>query len=768
MKTLSMIYKISKTELQTLFYSPIAWLIIVIFTFQTSMGFSGVMSDLVKSQELGYGLQSVTKNIFGGLRGLFSMVQQYLYLYIPLLTMGLMSREFSSGEIKLLYSSPVTNTHIVLGKFLAMMIFALVLVGILLIYVIFGACTVKSFDLALTFSGLLGIYLLICAYAAIGLFMSCLTSYQMVAAMGTLAVLSILNFIGSVSQDIMFVRDVTYWLSISGRVEEFINGLICSEDVLYFIMVVILFLAWSIIKLQADRQKKELRVTVGRYVGVFLVVVLIGYFSSRPFFKVFYDVTCTKVNTLTPNSQEIVSQLKGGLTITTYTNLLDENYWIALPNAINIDIERFEKYIRFKPDIKMKYVYYYDKVENDNLDKRYPDMNDEERARELAKGLEMDFKMFLTPEQIRQKIDLSSEGNHFVRLIERESGEKTFLRVFDDNKRLPSEAEISIALKGLVTTNMPKVGFLTGHGERDSKLDGDRNYNRIAQDKPFRYSLINQGFAFEDISLENEIPADISILVIAELRSSITDEQMKNLDEYVARGGNLLIAGEPNRQEYMNPLVKRFGVSFMPGCLVERNENFLPNFIKAHPTPEICELAYVFEGLLEKNRCITMPGCTGLTYSKDKGFQVIPMLMSDTVGSWNELETMNFIDDSVCLNPVIGEVEKSYPTALALSRKIGDKEQKIVILGDADCISNAEVSIYRKTVKASNFALIAGVFYWLSDGEAPIDIRRPVPPDDAICLSQQAVNGARIAFIWGYPGVLLLIAIFIWLRRRGR
>ncbi|HJA13996.1 MAG TPA: Gldg family protein [Candidatus Butyricimonas faecavium] len=765
---MSMIYKISKTELQTLFYSPIAWLIIVIFTFQTSMGFSGVMSDLVKSQELGYGLQSVTKNIFGGLRGLFSMVQQYLYLYIPLLTMGLMSREFSSGEIKLLYSSPVTNTHIVLGKFLAMMIFALVLVGILLIYVIFGACTVKSFDLALTFSGLLGIYLLICAYAAIGLFMSCLTSYQMVAAMGTLAVLSILNFIGSVSQDIMFVRDVTYWLSISGRVEEFINGLICSEDVLYFIMVVILFLAWSIIKLQADRQKKELRVTVGRYVGVFLVVVLIGYFSSRPFFKVFYDVTCTKVNTLTPNSQEIVSQLKGGLTITTYTNLLDENYWIALPNAINIDIERFEKYIRFKPDIKMKYVYYYDKVENDNLDKRYPDMNDEERARELAKGLEMDFKMFLTPEQIRQKIDLSSEGNHFVRLIERESGEKTFLRVFDDNKRLPSEAEISIALKGLVTTNMPKVGFLTGHGERDSKLDGDRNYNRIAQDKPFRYSLINQGFAFEDISLENEIPADISILVIAELRSSITDEQMKNLDEYVARGGNLLIAGEPNRQEYMNPLVKRFGVSFMPGCLVERNENFLPNFIKAHPTPEICELAYVFEGLLEKNRCITMPGCTGLTYSKDKGFQVIPMLMSDTVGSWNELETMNFIDDSVCLNPVIGEVEKSYPTALALSRKIGDKEQKIVILGDADCISNAEVSIYRKTVKASNFALIAGVFYWLSDGEAPIDIRRPVPPDDAICLSQQAVNGARIAFIWGYPGVLLLIAIFIWLRRRGR
>lgn len=127
-------------------------------------------------------------------------------------------------------------------------------------------------------------------------FMSCLTSYQMVAAMGTLAVLSVLNFIGSVGQDMAFVRDVTYWLSISGRAEEFVNGLICSEDVLYFIVVVVLFLAWSIIKLQADRQKKALSATVGKYVGIFGIVVLIGYFSSRPVFKVFYDATRTKVN----------------------------------------------------------------------------------------------------------------------------------------------------------------------------------------------------------------------------------------------------------------------------------------------------------------------------------------------------------------------------------------------------------------------------------------------------------------------------------------
>ena len=42
-----------------------------------------------------------------------------LHFYIPLLTMGLISRELSTGSIKLLYSSPISNAQIVLGRFLS-------------------------------------------------------------------------------------------------------------------------------------------------------------------------------------------------------------------------------------------------------------------------------------------------------------------------------------------------------------------------------------------------------------------------------------------------------------------------------------------------------------------------------------------------------------------------------------------------------------------------------------------------------------------------
>ena len=80
-------------------------------------------------QELGRVQGNLTMSIFSGLRGLFESIQRNLYFYVPLLTMGLMSREFGSGSIKLLYSSPITNTQIVLGKFLAMMVYGLCMMG---------------------------------------------------------------------------------------------------------------------------------------------------------------------------------------------------------------------------------------------------------------------------------------------------------------------------------------------------------------------------------------------------------------------------------------------------------------------------------------------------------------------------------------------------------------------------------------------------------------------------------------------------------------
>lgn len=760
--------RIARAELCALFYSPVAWLILVIFAVQVGVAFSDAFGNQLRSQALGNGLWGVTSSLYTGWMGILPGILRNLYLYIPLLTMGLMSREFSSGSIKLLYSSPVTDGEIILGKYISMLVYNLLIVGILFLTGLLCMFTVVNMDVALFLTGLLGIYLLVCAYAAIGLFMSSLTSYQVVAAMGTLAVLAVLNYIGEVGQDIAFVRDITYWLSISGRAYQFIDGLICSEDVVYFLVVIILFISLSVFKLQSERKKRSRVRNWVRYGGAVAVALLVGYFSAMPKLMFYYDATATKSNTLTETSQDIMKKLDGGLTITTYVNLLDENYMSGLPRQRKSDFKRFEQYVRFKPEIRMNYVYYYDHADNTSLDQRFEGLTDKEKGEKLCKVLDLDFGMFLSPEEIREVIDLSGEGNHFVRVVERENGQSSFLRLYDDNQKHPSEAEISAALKRFVVKS-PRVAFLTGHDERDVKKTGDRDYNRFAESIYFRYSLVNQGFDVCSLDLSREdIPEDVDIIVIADMKSPLSEVEQAKLDGYFDRGGNLFVLGETKRQEVMNPIARKFGVTFMPGTLVQPSEEFQADLIVGNITPEAAQKFLTYERPHRYGYQITMPGTVPMVFDTTSGFEACTVISSVNKGCWNELETTDFLDGKVELKPEIGEVEKAYPTVLALIRKVGGKEQRIVVAGDADCISNMELSKGRNGINASNFTLITGTFRWLSYDEYPLNTERPYPFDNEITLERGARSWVKMVYAVGIPLLLALMGVMIWVRRKGR
>ena len=763
------IYKIAKAELATLFYSPVAWFILVVFSFQVGMQFIDLIGEQAQANTLGYSWGFLTANLLGGMRGLFTVVQQYLYLYMPLLTMSLMSREYSSGSIKLLYASPVTSTHIILGKFLSMMLYGLVLMGVLFVMVLFGGCVIDNFGWGEALSGLLGLYLLLCAYAAIGLFVSSLTSYQVVAGIGTLVILAALNYLNQVGQSYEFVRDITYWLCISGRSGEMIAGLICSEDVIYFAVVVAMFLSLAILRLNSTRQYAPKSVTWGKYLGVIAGTCMIGYITSRPMMMCFYDATETKRMTLTPKSQEIMNQLEDGMTITTYVNYLDRNAYLGIPKMVNNDKQRFKQYLRFKPDIKMKYVYYYDTVTNNPwLMNRYPGKTIKEIAEEEAEKKGWNLKQLLTPEQIKKIIDLEPEGNVFVRLIERKNGQKAFLRLFNDVEIFPSEAEVGVTFKRFVM-ELPKVGFLTGHGEPSITGQLRRDYLLFAGEKTFRHSLLNQGFDTEEVSIsgDSDIPSYINILVIADMSKPLTEEETVKLNKYIERGGNLLIAAGAGKQDIMNSIVEPLGVRLLPGTLVQRKVDILPNSMMVNPVPEtVKELSYQYEFMwLTRKFKVNMKDAVGLDYTTDKGFVVRELLRTDSTGCWNELETRDFVNDTVVLNPAVGEIERMFPTALALSRMVGEREQRIMILGNASCISNDGVAGERG-VPVANYPLVTGTFHWFSYGEAPLDVRRPGGPDDKIHLERPDMPYVKIAFMVVLPVMLLLWGIILMIRRK--
>lgn len=768
---MKLIFTIAKNELKIMFYSPIAWLMLIIFIVQSGIFFCDIVENIATTvAATGRKINFLSYIFFNdSTYGLFPKVQQYLFLYIPLLTMGLMSREVGEGSIKLLYSSPINNTQIVLGKYLAMMTYILVLIGSLFAFVAFGPLTIKDFDYPQVLTGILGLYLLAATYAAIGLFMSSLTSYQPVAAIATMALLAVLNMVGSVGQEYAWFRDITYWLSINGRCEEFINGLVCSEDVIYFLVISAMFLVFTIFRMTHDRNSFTRSHKSGRYILVCVIVVGIGYISSMPQFMTFYDSSATKRNTLSENSQEIMREVGKKPRITTYVNLMDNYFNWGTPKQINTDIRRFRQYTRFRPDLKMKYVYYYTNPDKIVYETRFPGKTDEEIVAKLAETYDVDERMFLSPEQMKAKIDLSKEKYRFVRTIETEDGKSSFLRVYDDQLVFPNEGQISSAFRRLI--HSPSiVGFLTGHGERDILKTGDRDYSLYVSDITFRYSLINNGFECQTVvvSDEGKIPGEIDILVITDVRDPLNENEFAAIKRYIDDGGNLLIAGDVGRQANMNLITDTLGVRFMDGLLANNIGNDAQNLIYNRITQPAADSSKVYGNFTNPRFQITMLGAVGLAYETNRGFDLLPILTSDTTRSWVEVETTDFSEEKAVLNPEKGEEIKPHTTLLQLTRNVGNKKQRIIISGDADFCSNSELIRSRGGSLSRNFELTIELFRQLSDERYPVLTSRNPSLDTEFHLDIDRLPSIRVAYIGIYPLIFLIVGIIVLVRRKSR
>ncbi len=762
---MKLIFKIARQELETLFFSPIAWLILIIFSVQCGISFTDKISIFEANQYSGSQLSQLTIYLFSSSNSFFAQLQKYLYLYIPLVTMGLMSRETSSGTIKLLFSSPVKLTSIVLGKYLSMMVYGLLLSLIMLLICIGGIISVDNIDLGILFSGVLGLYLLICAYAAIGLYMSCLTSYQMIAALSTLVVLGILSYIGGMWQNIAFVRDLTYFLSINGRAGRLFFGLISSKDIIYFVLVICLFLVLAIIKLQNDRRAKTPLASAGRYLGTFAIVLFLGYLSSRPAFTAYLDVTAQKSNTLTPTSQALIKQFDKPLKITSYINILEGGAYLGLPSNQISDMENFEKFIRFKPDIEIEYIYYYDQP----LEDRQPFANRKEltkTARRKAEAERMDFSKILSPEEIRKKIDLRPEKNRFVRVVNYE-GKTAFLRMFNDPQAYPGEQEISVVLKKLLTKS-PVVAFVSGHDEPHIEGNSEKDYQDFVSYRGSRSSLINLGYDVLTISLSKNINPDVDVLVIADPWTDFSREELARVEKFINGGGSLLIAGEAGRQSFINPVARLAGVQLDPGIVIQNTKDIALTYALGNfPEGEIT--VPDFKDAASFKIPVALPNATTLSVYQNKqqantSFKTVPLLVTDAEKNWNRYRPL--LGDSLRLtfNAAAGDRKGVLPLAYALERKQNNKQQRIIVTGDASFFSNGELS--KNNIPKANFIFTYDIFRYLTGGTFPVDVSRPATTDNLLKVSRAEISLFQIFYLGIIPGIIGLMGAILLIRRK--
>jgi ABC-2 type transport system permease protein len=245
---------------------------------------------------------------------------------------------------------------------------------------------------------------------------------------------------------------------------------------------------------------------------------------------------------------------------------------------------------------------------------------------------------------------------------------------------------------------------------------------------------------------------------------------------YIAKGGNLLVAAEPGRQELLNPLLKTFGLQLMDGMLKQPSEDnsttvVLPNLTKAG-----ISLSKILNKSSIDSLPVAMNGVAGLSYHDTSGFYIQPILVTkagsveNTYGRNPDLDiagekTTAHIGSVVDVSPAVpNNNEGTYNTAVSIVRQIHGREQRIVVTGDADFMSNSEL----KREKTSNFYFSMALFSWLDYGQFPVNTSRPESADNRVTIDPEGVTVLKIMYIYLLPGLILLFAAIFLIRRKRR
>ncbi len=770
-----MIFKVAKTELRNLFFSPVAWFLTIAFMVQCAVFYATPITEAAKWQDImqqnnpnfkGWGI-SLTMSVFLSSDGIFVSVLRNLFLFVPLLTMGLISREINNGTIKLLYSSPIRTRDIVLGKYVAVMLYNLILVAILGIFLVSSLFHVKNVDAGLLGAAVLGFFLLMCTYTAIGLFMSSLTTYQIVSAIGTFIVVFVLDRIGGLWQQYDFVRDITYFLSISGRTNKMLVGLITTNDVIYFILIVTMFLCFTYFKLKGAREIKPWYIKTSRYLAVTVLALGLGYIFSRPALIGYWDTTRDQINTIHPNTQKVVKELgKEPMTVTLYTNLMGDGSTNGFPAARNKYMwTLWEKYLRFKSNIDFKYVYYYDIRDGDSAALRtFPGKTLKDIAALNAEGANERFSRYMPPEEIRKQIDLSKEGYRLVMKVDYK-GKSTFLRTFNDSEFWPGEMQVSAAFKRLLQDTMPLVVYTMGNLERNIYKLGEREYSSHSREIGNRMSLINLGFDTDTVNLDTQdVPAGTDILVLADPKTTLSETKQEKIRQYIDAGGNAMILGEPGKQQMLNPLLQPMGLKMMNGTLVQLSQHEMPHMVTPYVTLTAAEMAeekFLLDLKESKGKDtfkVLTPGVAPLTYSDTGNWNIKPVLLTSAGKAWLKMGPLVTDSAAPVFSPQEGDIRmNSFPIGVQLIRKINNKEQRLIAFGDADFMSN---------LRGGGSFLARGAFSWMDYNNFPIYAPKPAPIDDLLKIGKVPAKTMEYIYIWILPALILIIATVLLIRRK--
>ncbi len=439
-----------------------------------------------------------------------------------------------------------------------------------------------------------------------------------------------------------------------------------------------------------------------------LLVILLGYISHQ--YRFATDVTQANRNILTEGSVNILKQMKAPVNVTVYATNDDPSRGDNFRKGM---IDFIARYQREKADISLTFI------------------NPSEEP------------------QLAQEANVREDGEVVVEYNKREEHiSPPFV-----------EQDMTNLLVRLSRTNNSPIMFLDGHGERH--MQGIKNHDL----GEFGKQLESKGFKFAnpDLTIAQEVPSNGSMLVIAAPQVNVSELEAKKIKTYVESGGNILWLMDDGNLKGLEEVADLLGLKVSSGIAVDMSaaqygadaKVAFASFYGDHAITRNFQLRTVFSEAHEVDA----------KASYEFGWKV-GRLVEVAPNGWLESEK---IESGVKNKKVSFDVEKDtrgpVNIGVALERTYGKKGQRIVVMGNANFLSNTFVT------NGGNLDFGVNIVNWLAGDDELITIQ-PMPLKDINVTIPNTDSGRAVAwtvfhaFQFFIPIGMFIAGFVLWWKRR--
>jgi len=316
------------------------------------------------------------------------------------------------------------------------------------------------------------------------------------------------------------------------------------------------------------------------------------------------------------------------------------------------------------------------------------------------------------------------------------------------------ERSISAAIARLIRPRHAWVAIIEGHGERAIAGERDTDLGRLGRE------LLELGLIARplDLATTSAVPDNTRLVVLSQPRLPPFPGEIEALIDFLDRGGHLLWLMDPGPPSGLEPLLEHLGLAALPGQVVDPSAERLGFGTTAVAVIDDYAPHPLTEGL---DAPALLPGALAFETQVAPGWALATYLTS-SAESWNETGTLS---GPLTRDEVIGERAGPLPVVLALTRMLpeSEREQRLVVVGDGDFLSNAQFGLQ------GNRALGLALLRWLSEGEDLPELPPPPTAAEPLELNERHRTLIGLGALVMLPGVFLIGGLGMrWYRWRGR